>query len=179
MQEFWFERDEDLSGVSGVGRVAEGVVLADGQCCLHWLTDPSSVAIYDSLADMAKIHGHGGATRICVHPSRSGQERAWKELRAGRAGDAAASVLAECHVDEGEAYSVQTTRTFAVALHKLLVRNGWGLPEFDTWMDGDPMYFGSRLVLGDEFIYRCAVNKALIETRLPESLGWAFENMVR
>lgn len=57
-------RTEDISGVSGTGVVAEGVVFTDGTAVLRWLTDKSSTAIYDSIEDLESIHGHGGATRI-------------------------------------------------------------------------------------------------------------------
>ncbi|TFH43853.1 MAG: hypothetical protein E4H01_11570, partial [Lysobacterales bacterium] len=56
-------RDEDESGVSGVGIVAEGVILTNTKVILSWLTIHKSIAIYDSLAEMQAIHGHGSKTR--------------------------------------------------------------------------------------------------------------------
>lgn len=64
MQRFWLERAEDVSGTSGTGRVAEGVVFSNGWCALHWLTKYTSVAFYQSVAELEVIHGHGGATTI-------------------------------------------------------------------------------------------------------------------
>ncbi len=61
---FWLERIEDESGVSGTGIVAEGVIFSNGKCALNWLTNYTSVAIYDSIEVLEKIHGHNGKTKI-------------------------------------------------------------------------------------------------------------------
>jgi hypothetical protein len=61
---FHLVRSEDVSGVSGLGVVAEGVVWADGSCTLHWETSCASINIYRSLSDLEKIHGHSGSTII-------------------------------------------------------------------------------------------------------------------
>ena len=61
---FHLVRDEDESGVSGVGVVAEGVLLSSTKVVISWLTIHKSIAIYDSLAEMEAIHGHGGKTRV-------------------------------------------------------------------------------------------------------------------
>jgi hypothetical protein len=64
MRRFHFERAEDASGVSGCGRVAEGVIFSNGRVALEWLTAHASTALYDSLADVEYIHGHQGKTKI-------------------------------------------------------------------------------------------------------------------
>jgi hypothetical protein len=63
---FELHRDDDVTGISGTGVVAEGVIFRDGVGCLRWLTEwPSSVVHYDrGLASIEAIHGHGGKTRI-------------------------------------------------------------------------------------------------------------------
>lgn len=61
---FWLDRREDASGVSGTGTVAEGFEFSDGHCALRWLTETSSTAFYDSLADVVSIHGHEGKTIV-------------------------------------------------------------------------------------------------------------------
>jgi hypothetical protein len=61
---FQLQRDEDASGVSGTGIVAEGVEFADGHCAMRWLTDTASTALYDRIADVEAIHGHAGRTRV-------------------------------------------------------------------------------------------------------------------
>ncbi len=62
--EFYLQRDEDESGVSGTGRVAHGVVFDDGRIAMRWLTERGSTAAYDHLEDVRRIHGHGGKTRL-------------------------------------------------------------------------------------------------------------------
>src|SRR6516165_4106744 len=57
-------RDEDPSGVSGVGRVAVGVVFPSGKVVLEWLGSHNTLGIYDDLRRIEHIHGHGGKTRI-------------------------------------------------------------------------------------------------------------------
>jgi hypothetical protein len=64
IRKFHLDRKVDVSGVSGVGQVAEGVVFSDGQCAVKWLTDISSLVIYACVEDVEAIHGHGGATTI-------------------------------------------------------------------------------------------------------------------
>jgi hypothetical protein len=64
MRRFRLHRIRDESGISGTGTVAEGVAFTDGTVALRWLTATASTAVYASMADVAIIHGHGGATRI-------------------------------------------------------------------------------------------------------------------
>lgn len=64
MRRFQLERDTDLSGVSGLGIVAEGVEFTDGSCAMRWLTATASTGFYDSAEDLVAIHGHHGATRL-------------------------------------------------------------------------------------------------------------------
>jgi hypothetical protein len=64
MRVFHFERINDVSGVSGTGRVAEGVEFSDGTCVVRWLTVTSSTCVYDNFKQMESIHGHGGSTKI-------------------------------------------------------------------------------------------------------------------
>jgi hypothetical protein len=64
VRRFVLERSEDVSGVSGTGDVAEGVVFGNGKVVIAWTRVPSSIDIYDSVEDLLAIHGHGGRTRI-------------------------------------------------------------------------------------------------------------------
>ncbi|MFI1287434.1 hypothetical protein ACH4VM_02800 [Streptomyces sp. NPDC020792] len=61
---FHLQRDHDVSGVSGTGRVADGVQWPDGTVTLRWIGDRPSTVHWDRLDDALAIHGHGGATRI-------------------------------------------------------------------------------------------------------------------
>lgn len=55
---FTVARRADESGVSGTGVVIEGVVLATGQCIVHWLYPPprGGIAIFDSMDDFIRVH---------------------------------------------------------------------------------------------------------------------------
>ena len=64
MRRFNLVRNEDESGVSGTGVVAQGIQFDDGTCAMRWLTAKSSVAFYDSISDLESIHGHGGKTVV-------------------------------------------------------------------------------------------------------------------
>jgi hypothetical protein len=64
MRRFQLVRDRDVSGVSGVGVVAEGVEFTDGACVVRWHGEHRSTVVWGSVADALAIHGHGGATRV-------------------------------------------------------------------------------------------------------------------
>ena len=64
MRRFDLVRKEDVSGVSGLGVVAEGVEFTDGTCVLRWFGKWPSSAFYSSLADLIAIHGHEGRTSV-------------------------------------------------------------------------------------------------------------------
>ncbi len=63
---FQLVRDEDVSGVSGVGIVAEGVEFTTGVVALQWAGGfPTSVVFHErGVESVQAIHGHGGKTRI-------------------------------------------------------------------------------------------------------------------
>jgi len=64
MRRFCLFREEDVSGVSGTGVVAEGVVFSTGKAVLSWCSERRSVTVYDTIADLETVHGHEGRTRI-------------------------------------------------------------------------------------------------------------------
>jgi hypothetical protein len=64
MKLFELRRDEDETGVSGTGVVAQGVIFDNGRCSMTWLTDHTSTAVYESIDDVKAIHGHQGKTRV-------------------------------------------------------------------------------------------------------------------
>ena len=55
---FTVYRQHDETGVSGDGVLIEGVVMATGQCVVHWLYPPprGGIAIFDSMSDFVKVH---------------------------------------------------------------------------------------------------------------------------
>jgi hypothetical protein len=64
MRRFVLRRHTDVSGVSGTGVVAEGVVFTDGTTAVRWLSSRSSTVIWSSIEDVRAVHGHAGATEI-------------------------------------------------------------------------------------------------------------------
>lgn len=64
VRRFQLHRSVDETGVSGTGLVAEGAQFCDGRCVIRWTVDVNSTAVYDSLHDVVKIHGHGGKTQV-------------------------------------------------------------------------------------------------------------------
>ena len=74
MRMFSVVRTEDVSGVSGTGKVAEGVEFTDGSVAMRWLGDTKSTVLYDSIVDAIKIHGHGGKTMFYTQYSN---EQRW------------------------------------------------------------------------------------------------------
>ena len=65
---FMLYRRQDATGVSGTGVVATGVVWPDGHAALRWKADDheaaSSTSVWSSVADMMRVHGHGGLSEI-------------------------------------------------------------------------------------------------------------------
>ncbi len=67
MRRFHLERKEDESGVSGEGRIAEGVEFSDGTCSLRWLTHTACTGFYQNIKQLDMIHGHAGKTIVVWH----------------------------------------------------------------------------------------------------------------
>lgn len=64
MRRFHFNRINDASGVSGTGRVAEGVLFDSGLIALSWNSLHKCVCMYTSAAEMMAVHGHEGQTEL-------------------------------------------------------------------------------------------------------------------
>jgi hypothetical protein len=65
-------RGSDESGVSGTGKVLEGVLFSDGTVVVRWLTPhvASSTAVYTNMVDFEQIHIYShptNKTRIIWH----------------------------------------------------------------------------------------------------------------
>lgn len=67
MRTFELQRDEDVTGYSGTGVVADGVVFEDGATVLHWRGERRSTVVWDSVDDAIAVHGHDGKTRLVYH----------------------------------------------------------------------------------------------------------------
>jgi hypothetical protein len=64
MKTFYLDRKSNGEELSGVGKVAEGVIFTDKTVALRWLKWPHSVGFYQSVEDMIFLHGHEGRTTI-------------------------------------------------------------------------------------------------------------------
>lgn len=61
---FYLQRTVDVTGASGTGRVADGVLWPDGTVSIRWAGDRPSVVFWGSLQDAEAVHGHGGNTTV-------------------------------------------------------------------------------------------------------------------
>ncbi|MGV4321187.1 hypothetical protein [Bacillus mojavensis] len=67
MKEYYLQRNEDFSGVSGTGIVAEGVILPSGKCVHEWSQSyVTSHNIYPNIQSVQHIHGHEGRTIVKI-----------------------------------------------------------------------------------------------------------------
>lgn len=82
MRRFWLFRSEDVSGTSGTGLVAEGCEFHTGECALFWLGTLHSHAIYESVATLERIHGHGGRTKVVWADAERSAVGRWRQERA-------------------------------------------------------------------------------------------------
>jgi hypothetical protein len=77
---FYLDRPTDVTGVSGTGVVAHGVVFEDGTTVVRWLGEHRSTVVWPSLEDAVSIHGHHGTTFVWLQhsapPGFSGLEAA-------------------------------------------------------------------------------------------------------
>ena len=70
MKRFILQRDQDATGVSGTGVVADGAVAPDGRVVMFWRWSAKgkrgkgSMGLYQSVRELREVHGHGGCTRI-------------------------------------------------------------------------------------------------------------------
>lgn len=81
MRRFLLVRDEDVSGMSGTGHVAQGVEFWDGKCAIHWMTEVRSTAIYESVEEVEFVHGHNGRTKVewVDTPKRIAEVQAYRD----------------------------------------------------------------------------------------------------
>lgn len=64
MRRFVLVREEDVSGVSGVGIVAEGIEFSEGTVAMKWLTPYATIEIAQNIKDVEHVHGHDGRTVV-------------------------------------------------------------------------------------------------------------------
>lgn len=86
MKTYFLCRNEDVSNTSGTGRIAEAVEFDDGTLVVRWIsgmnaTGVSSTTVFNSLADMLKVHGHQGRTVLEVDLDRDRVNRLERSFR--------------------------------------------------------------------------------------------------
>jgi len=64
MKYFILERNDDESGISGTGIIAEGIIWSDGTVAYRWLTDIATTTLANNIEDVLYLHGHDGRTKI-------------------------------------------------------------------------------------------------------------------
>lgn len=85
---FQLVRDQDVSGVSGTGHVADGVIFSDGHAAVHWLGRwPTTTPHPDGIVSVKGVHGHGGSTRIVLLDSPEARLARIAEAHSERLGD--------------------------------------------------------------------------------------------
>lgn len=61
---FYLHRHKDVSGVSGTGKVAEGVEFENGMCALSFTSQYQHCNIYANMRALTEVHGHEGKTEV-------------------------------------------------------------------------------------------------------------------
>ena len=64
MRRFVLDRDDDLTGTSGTGIVAEGVQFSNGSVVIHWLSQLEAVHVYANALVLETLHRHVGGTKV-------------------------------------------------------------------------------------------------------------------
>lgn len=67
MRTFTVIRLQDVSGVSGIGQIAEGVEFHDGQVAVSWFGEHHILEVSKDINTWLAVHGHGGLTEIEWH----------------------------------------------------------------------------------------------------------------
>lgn len=65
------KRFEDVSGISGLGIIAEGIIWSDGTVAYRWLSDIATTVIAKDIETVKVLHGHDGKTKLvymCERP---------------------------------------------------------------------------------------------------------------
>lgn len=68
---FYLERTADQVGLTGTGKVAEGIVYSDGRVSMRWLGERASTVNHDSIDNVEYIHCHNGNSKIVYYESFS------------------------------------------------------------------------------------------------------------
>jgi len=61
---FQLQRKVDVSGVSGTGIVANGVIFPNGKVVVSWSGEYCSIVIWDNIEALKKVNCHDGKTEV-------------------------------------------------------------------------------------------------------------------
>lgn len=108
MRRFYLHRKEDPTGMSGTGRVADGIEFENGQVALTWKKEYPSVTVFPSISIVEKLHTHNGKdpTKIVwvdeIHEDLEAKSEALKQrhLEELKAEEAEEETAAEEAVEE-------------------------------------------------------------------------------
>jgi hypothetical protein len=64
VRHFWLRRNEDLTGISGTGIVAEGNIFSNGTAIMHWLSKESTFETFEEIEQVTRLHGHNGRSEV-------------------------------------------------------------------------------------------------------------------
>lgn len=65
LRRFVLDRVIDVTGVSGVGLIAEGMEWSDGTASVRWTGEHNSITYWPGGVQVLEaVHGHGGATKV-------------------------------------------------------------------------------------------------------------------
>jgi hypothetical protein len=64
MRRFYLERMIDETGVSGIGKVAEGTEYSNGWVAMIWLSSMQSMVWYPNIKEVEVIHGHNQGQKL-------------------------------------------------------------------------------------------------------------------
>ena len=66
IEKFYIFKHKDISGVSGTGVVAVGVIFPSGKLVIEWTTYQTSIGFYDNMAKFLAVHSHEGFTEVIM-----------------------------------------------------------------------------------------------------------------
>lgn len=66
LQQFYLLRTKDISGVSGCGIIAQGVIFSSNRCVVEWKMPFMTITIFSNIEELKMIHSHGGATKVIM-----------------------------------------------------------------------------------------------------------------
>lgn len=151
MRLFDLMRNEDATGISGTGCVAQGVVFEDGHVVMRWLTAHRSTTLFPDIDTVQTIHGHEGRTLIVFRDGSELVEIPKPHLHLGNEGKYADGSQYD---QGGGAPSMDGARMQYDRLGKIEAQRGWSAVA--CWEIGG----GTCLIVRSPSVYLRAENCA-------------------